>query len=257
MARDTELAHLHPVVREKIFQLTQHLKAEQLPFRLFEGFRSPDRQRDLYAQGRTKPGSKVTNAQAWSSYHQYGVAGDFVLYENGRWSWDDKGERKQWWKQLHVLARQVGLEPLSWETPHLQLVGISLSQLKNGQYPPDGDEDWADNLRSAIHQWRGSPAAPPEPAVIFDRPALDPSTVNDNREIFSPARSEQPKFRVTARNGLRMREGPGTAYDIVATLSSGQVVTVVAISGEWSQVDIEGDGLADGYCHSGYLAPLS
>ena len=256
MARDTKLEHIHPVVREKIYQLIEHLKAEQLPFRLFEGFRSPERQRDLYAQGRTKPGAKVTNAQAWSSYHQYGVAADFVLFENGKWSWDDKGKRRQWWERLHELAREVGLEPLSWETPHLQLVGISLAELKAGQYPQGGDEDWADNLQAAIASWRGSPAAPPAPQILFDRPALDPQAVEDESSDNTEKSESQTKYRVTARNGLRMREGPGTGYDIVATLSSNQTVTVMATSGEWSLVDIEGDGLADGYCHSGYLSPL-
>ncbi len=66
-----------------------------------------------------------------------------------------------------------------------------------------------------------------------------------------------PRYRVIARRGLRLREGPGTEYDIVDVLRSGQVVTVAGMNGDWFQVDIEGDGLADGYCHSGFLARLT
>jgi hypothetical protein len=64
------------------------------------------------------------------------------------------------------------------------------------------------------------------------------------------------KYRVTARRGLRLREGPGTEYDVVGSLSSRQIVTVLSTSNTWFQVDVEGDGLADGYCHSGYLVPV-
>jgi peptidoglycan L-alanyl-D-glutamate endopeptidase CwlK len=69
----------------------------------------------------------VTNAGPWSSHHQYGVAGDFVLFIHGNWSWDDTGERRQRWAKLHEFAHRVGLEPLSWERPHLQLRDVSLN----------------------------------------------------------------------------------------------------------------------------------
>jgi uncharacterized protein YgiM (DUF1202 family) len=61
-------------------------------------------------------------------------------------------------------------------------------------------------------------------------------------------------LQVTARDGLRLRAGPGTQFDIKTTLVSGQHVNVIGSSDAWSQIDIEGDGLADGYCHSGFLA---
>ncbi len=34
-----------------------------------------------------------------------------------------------------------------------------------------------------------------------------------------------------------------------------QVVTVLKVNGDWSLVDVEGDGSADGYCFSSYLVP--
>lgn len=46
---------------------------------------------DLYAQGRTVKGDIVTNAKAGQSYHNYGLALDFVIQRNGvmDWSFDN------------------------------------------------------------------------------------------------------------------------------------------------------------------------
>jgi peptidoglycan L-alanyl-D-glutamate endopeptidase CwlK len=46
---------------------------------LIEGYRSPERQAELAAQG-----SNVTNAGAYQSYHQYGLAADCAFYRNGK-----------------------------------------------------------------------------------------------------------------------------------------------------------------------------
>lgn len=58
------------------------------PLAIFESFRTPQRQDQLYAQGRTAPGKIVTQATGWKSWHQYGVAVDIALLDDGRWSWD-------------------------------------------------------------------------------------------------------------------------------------------------------------------------
>ncbi len=252
--RDTNLQNIHPVVREKIKELVKMFENENLPFRLFEGFRSPQRQASLYDQGRTKPGNIVTRAKPWSSYHQYGVAGDFVLFIDGNWSWDDRGERAQWWTRLHEMARTVGLKPLSWELPHLQLQNLSLNDLLAGRYPDGGDDDWAENLEDAIETWAGQPAAPPLPFNRPQRPAMNTTDVDGESQ---PAASSftRNRYRVIARRGLRLREGAGQNFDIMEVLPLNQVVTVLKVEGDWSLVDVEGDGSADGYCFSSYLVP--
>ncbi len=169
--RDRELNHLHPVFRRKVNTLLDKLSSEALPFRLFEGLRSPQRQQYLYNQGRTTDGNIVTYTGPWSSFHQYGLAADFVLYEGG-WSWDDSGEKARWWERLHELAREQGMEPLSWENPHLQLPDMSIARLRNGVYPPDGDLTWSEGLQEAIFSWSGEPSAPPPPSLIPDRPPI-------------------------------------------------------------------------------------
>lgn len=42
----------------------------------------------LYAKGRTKPGSIVTNAKAGQSYHNYGLALDFHIQLDGKDVWN-------------------------------------------------------------------------------------------------------------------------------------------------------------------------
>jgi peptidoglycan L-alanyl-D-glutamate endopeptidase CwlK len=54
----------------------------------YGGMRSDAVQKEMYAQGRTKPGRKVT----WTlnSYHKTGKAFDIYAYVNGGASWDLK-----------------------------------------------------------------------------------------------------------------------------------------------------------------------
>lgn len=52
-------------------------------------FRSNEEQDALYAQGRTKPGLKVTNAKAGQSPHNKGLAIDFVPMVHGKPQWDE------------------------------------------------------------------------------------------------------------------------------------------------------------------------
>jgi peptidoglycan LD-endopeptidase CwlK len=175
--RDNDLEHLHPTVRERVKAVLAKLAAENIPFRVFESFRSPQRQQYLWEQGRTRPGHVVTRARPWQSMHQYGLAADFVLFENGNWSWDDHGDKARWWNRMDEVGRQEGLEPLSFERPHLQLPGLSLAELGSGHYPPGGDSSWTENLAAAVFSWTGSPSAPPVPAGHPERPPLAPDAV--------------------------------------------------------------------------------
>lgn len=181
--RDVDLDHLHPTVREAARWVIQRLNDEGHEFRLFEGFRTPQRQEYLYSQGRTRPGRIVTRARPWNSYHQYGFAVDLVLFINGRWSWETGGASRAAWSRMHELGGERGLVPLSWELPHLQLAEINLAQLKAGHYPADGDRSWAENLEAAIAGWTGSPAAPEAPdleELLPMRPAIEEAESEDS-----------------------------------------------------------------------------
>ncbi|MGX9427038.1 MULTISPECIES: glycosyl hydrolase 108 family protein [Bradyrhizobium] len=171
--RSVELAFLHPAIRERVQAIQHELNGAGFNFHIFEAFRSPQRQAYLYAQGRTRPGNIVTYARPWTSYHQYGLAVDFVLKTNGNWDWSDGRANAVAWKQLHKIGRAHGMEPLNFETPHLQMAGLRVENLHAGHLPPGGDADWAENLEAAIAGWSGSPQPPPAPMAV-SRPALAP-----------------------------------------------------------------------------------
>jgi hypothetical protein len=66
------------------------------------------------------------------------------------------------------------------------------------------------------------------------------------------------RYVVMARGGLKLRGGPGTNFDPQRTLALGSELNVVAISSQdsaWARVDLEGDGLLDGYVFASFLAP--
>lgn len=67
------------------------------------------------------------------------------------------------------------------------------------------------------------------------------------------------RFVVVARDGLRLRKGPGLEFGVVRTLASGTEVIVLgfdATNGEWASVDLQGDSLIDGYLFRGFLRPV-
>ncbi|PTM42386.1 glycosyl hydrolase 108 family protein [Bosea sp. 124] len=168
--RRTDVAELHPVIRDALSKIIGKLNNDGFSFQLFEAFRTPERQQHLFAQGRTRDGKIVTNARAWQSFHQYGLAVDIVLKIDGQWSWNDSGKFAKAWDRLHEVGRAHGLKPLSFEKPHLQWARGDWDDLFAGGYPEGGDDSWADTLEAAIAGWPGK--RPPVPRGIVQRPAL-------------------------------------------------------------------------------------
>src|SRR5690606_35479001 len=82
--------------------------AKGIRLRFAQGLRTIAEQDALYAQGRTKPGSIVTNAKGGQSVHNYGLAFDIVIlydkdkngtFETASWSRTedlDKNKKADW-----------------------------------------------------------------------------------------------------------------------------------------------------------------
>ncbi|WP_147112270.1 M15 family metallopeptidase, partial [Tateyamaria sp. syn59] len=195
--RDGDIARLHPAIRDSVAAIQEKLNAEDIPFRVFEAFRTPHRQANLFAQGRTKPGNIVTWVGPWGSIHQYGLAVDFVLFENGKWSWDDSGAKAKWWSRMHEVAAEHNMTPLFnknnqlIEKPHVQLVGVTSSELRDGIYPDGGDSVWAEHLADLIDSWDAG-ATPAKPSLAPEQPALDPGILVDVEDASPLAPATPP-----------------------------------------------------------------
>jgi hypothetical protein len=61
------------------------------------------------------------------------------------------------------------------------------------------------------------------------------------------------RLTVKARDGLRLRTGPGTAFDVQNLLPAGTPVSVAGRTGDWAAIDLKGDGLIDGFAHAAFL----
>ena len=84
---------LHPKIKDEVQKIAEYINSSVLTgktkLRITEGFRSFERQNQLYNQ---RP--KVTNAKGGQSIHQYGLAFDMTLVIDGKeLSWDTK---KDW-----------------------------------------------------------------------------------------------------------------------------------------------------------------
>jgi hypothetical protein len=98
-------------------------KANGLDVFVGEGYRSPERQAELYAQGRTKPGPIVTQAKPGQSRHQSGRAIDVVITRDGK-----PVDERRLWSQLGKIGQAMGLEwGGSWKSiydpEHFQFTG--------------------------------------------------------------------------------------------------------------------------------------
>ncbi|TGD58763.1 M15 family metallopeptidase [Flavobacterium humi] len=110
----TQISTLHPSVRleaSQIIQVCNFALKGRAKVRITQGFRSFKEQEILYAQGRTKPGRKLTNAKPGESIHNYGFAVDICLIIDGKTaSWDtardwDNDKIADWYECVKIFAK--------------------------------------------------------------------------------------------------------------------------------------------------------
>ncbi|AMM44867.1 L-alanoyl-D-glutamate peptidase [Bacillus phage SP-15] len=144
-----DIKNLHPVVKEKTEQLISIMdkKLTKYKMRITQGYRSIAEQNEIYAQGRTKPGSIVTNAKGGQSYHNYGLAIDFCLIspDGKQASWDMNkdfdGDGVADWKEVVTEAKKLGFDwGGDWsgfkDYSHFEMTfGLSIKDLQNGKRP--------------------------------------------------------------------------------------------------------------------------
>lgn len=129
------IADLLPTVAARANSALAECKTAGLGVLVTCTYRSDDEQNALYAQGRTKPGPKVTNAKAGQSFHQYRVALDLYPLINGKPDFSGKAPE---WREIATIFKKHGFEwAYEWkrfkEMPHFQYTGgHPLSYFQNG-----------------------------------------------------------------------------------------------------------------------------
>lgn len=124
---EQRLKEVHPKLAAAVRALAaaHHAEFPDTALRVTQGLRTWEEQEELYDQGRTAPGSIVTNAPPGHSWHCFGLAVDIVPLVNGLPDWDHTHSN---WIRMIELGQNLGLVSGScWHSikdfPHFQLQG--------------------------------------------------------------------------------------------------------------------------------------
>lgn len=125
--------HLHPKLQTVCDKFVNYCKLAGLNVKITDTLRSKEEQDGLYAQGRTAPGSIVTNVQYPNSGHNWGVAFDICRNEKGREYDDSDG----FFAKVGKIGESLGLTwGGSWKSfqdkPHFELA----------EFMPDSNTKW-------------------------------------------------------------------------------------------------------------------
>ena len=154
------ISQVHPNLREEVYciylEICNAVGSKYVRVRFSDVLRTKERQNELYAQGRSKSGRKVTWVRGGYSYHNYGLAIDIVLlldkdkngtFETASWdiTFDGNQDRIADWLQcvqaFNAYGWQWGLinsRGRRYDLPHFQKpLGYKASELK--RLPTDNE----------------------------------------------------------------------------------------------------------------------
>jgi len=179
---------LVPEFRHRIDRVISRMESEYgHEVKLVEGYRSPDRQRAIYAQGRTQPGPVATWTQ--ESLHSQGRAADLIV--DGGW------DSPEGFARLQQVAKEEGLGVLGSKDPgHLELPG-----------------DGSSGRRAS------RPGSPSMARGAVPRPARVPRPIS--ARVATAARVARPASPGSARTNVQYQPSPpsGSAGAATPTIS--------------------------------------
>jgi hypothetical protein len=134
-----DLTMINPDFLARVREMLAACRAAGADFWATSGYRSAVEQDALYTQGRTKPGSVVTNSQGFQSAHNFGIAIDFTRDKDTA-----KGGLQPTWDapEYDILGKEAVARGLVWggnftklkDRPHVQVAGyvsaVELEPLK-------------------------------------------------------------------------------------------------------------------------------
>ena len=138
-ARSEEsIASLVPKAQRAARQFMVAAKPFPYTVKILSGGRTYAQQDALYAQGRTKPGNRVTNAPAGSSNHNFGIAFDVGIFDGKTYFTGSTPATNKPYLDLRKLTRPAVLE-LDWggdwksikDYPHYELhTGLTTKEVR-------------------------------------------------------------------------------------------------------------------------------
>jgi peptidoglycan L-alanyl-D-glutamate endopeptidase CwlK len=126
------IATLLPRVQPYARTLVHKTADAEITIKVISGLRTYEEQDALFAQGRTKPGRRVTNAAAGHSNHNFGIAFDVGVFDGGTYIEESPG---------YKTVDQIGVDPgLEWggnwksiqDEPHFELRPDWASDMSEG-----------------------------------------------------------------------------------------------------------------------------
>jgi peptidoglycan L-alanyl-D-glutamate endopeptidase CwlK len=138
---ERHIAKLHPSLRWHARTLLEHALEDGIDLTITQSLRTMQEQGDLFAQGRSRPGPRVTNAPAGFSWHNFGLAFDVAIDRD-----PGVGIKPAWpnefalWRHIGEIGELIGLE---WggrwkrpDLPHFQrIAGLTLAAARRGLRP--------------------------------------------------------------------------------------------------------------------------
>ncbi len=119
---ESNIQTLLPTTQKKARDFMKSVQAASVTIKIISGTRTFAEQDALYRQGRDLPGNKVTNARGGQSNHNFGVAWDIGVFQNGQYL-----DESPLYRQVGGIGKGMGLEwGGDWKSmtdePHFQMV---------------------------------------------------------------------------------------------------------------------------------------
>jgi hypothetical protein len=126
---EKRLEKVHPELAKRIRDLIEAFAQRGTQVEVVQGLRTFAEQDALFAQGRTKPGPRVTNAKGGQSNHNYGLAVDLCPFVNGKPDFSANST-------FVAIGGEAVKRGLEWggnwkkfiDKPHVQLPGMTIAE---------------------------------------------------------------------------------------------------------------------------------
>jgi len=211
---EKRLQQTHPALASAVRAVIADLSARGMVVEVVQGLRTFAEQDELYAKGRTQPGSIVTQARGGESNHNFGLAVDLCPFTHDKPDWNAPISV---WAAIGAAAEVHGLEwGGQWkkflDKPHVQLPAMTVKECARCYEDGGLDAVWA-----TASQKIGWSEVPHEAFMRATRRARDKGakgkrarTATDERRRTVVKKAARPVRKTSRRKGGKITRRAGT-----------------------------------------------